>query len=322
MANTVMIEGIKVNADTGKPLGRPPKDPMKLAVYHKLKESATLTGKAPDVAKSGDLAEFIAQYTEDPNVTDAEILEKTANRFEILQKIGRGACEGSVRSLIVSGAGGVGKTHTIEEIVEQYIEKEGIQAEFIKGMVSPINLYMLLYRNRTKNCVTVMDDADAVFFNEDSLGILKAALDSSQKRKINWMSQSAALKENDVPTQFYYEGTMIFISNLDFQGIVDAGKGKIAPHLQALMTRAMYLDLKLHTPREVGLWIDYMVQKHDILVNDGLSPQQQEDVLDFISQHRGNLRNLSIRTALKLSMLVKSEPETWRSLAGELELKR
>lgn len=317
MAQTITRDGFefKINPATGYPMGRPPKDPAKLAVYNKIKVEAMAA------SMGGAVPEELSHYVDDPNETDEEVISKIGQRFEMLNKIARGACEGAVRSLIVSGAGGVGKTHTIEQIVEHYIEEENIQAELVSGVISPIHLYMLLYRNRTKNCVVVLDDADNIFWNEDALSILKAALDSSPKRKISWLSQSAALNENDVPQTFYYEGSMIFITNINFQAIVDGGKGKLAPHLQALMTRALYLDLKLHTARDVGLWIDYIITTNNILVQDGLTPNQQEEVLEFIAENRHRLRNLSIRTALKLAYFVKMSPDNWRSMAETVELK-
>lgn len=317
MPNVITVDGIKVNKDTGKPMGRPPKDPAKLATYNDLRAKAVL---AEASGVSPDLGEHSA-FSDDPNVTNEEIIEQISDRFNILQKIARGACEGSVRSVIISGRGGTGKTHTLEQILEFYQEEENVQVEMIKGIISPINLYMTLFRNRTKNCVVVLDDADNIFWNEDGLSILKVALDSSFKRKISWMSQSAALKESGTPESFYFEGSMIFITNINFQNVVDSGKGKLVPHLEALMTRALYLDLKLHSPRDVGLWIDYMVSKHHILVQDGLTKDQQEDVLDFIAENRDKLRNLSIRTALKLSYLVKMNPDGWRKDAATLELK-
>lgn len=327
MAHTVEIQGIKVNKDTGKPLGRPPKDPVKLAVYQELQKKAAVNAPvAGTKGKKGAMLDVPALddlpvSQDDPTLTDEEVIELTAERFNFMNKITAAACEGSVRSVIISGAGGVGKTYTVEEIVTRYYEDEGIHYETVKGIISPISLYMLLYRCRTKNSVIILDDADNIFWNEDGLSLLKVALDSSSKRKVSWRSQSAALKDDGIPQDFYFEGSMIFITNLDFQAIVDSGKGKLVPHMQALMTRTLYLDLKLHTPREVGLWIDYMVETHGILLGEGLSKEQQSDVLEYIADNRNGLRNLSLRTALKLAALVKMDPENWRTAAKVLELR-
>jgi hypothetical protein len=289
--------------------GRPPKDPVKLEQYL-AKKAAVLAGKP--------IGDAIAAT--DPNAkkeTDEEIVERISTRFDILNELTEGATVGAVRSLVVSGAGGVGKTHTVERILDNAKENYGLITEVVRGVLSPVNLYKLLYRNRTANCVTVLDDADSIFFNDDALSILKAGLDTSLTRKICWMSDSHSLKEDDVPNQFMYEGSMIFITNIDFQAHIDTGKTKLTPHLQALMTRAMYLDLQLHTSRDLVVWINHMVNKHHILVQAGLNHKQEKDVLKYLNENVEQLRNVSIRTALQLAAFVKAKPDNneWQKMA-------
>jgi hypothetical protein len=310
--------GIKCNAATGKPMGRPPMDPKKRRAWERCKQEA-------QVAELNSVAPILT--TEDmepePEMTDAESLKAIGQRMDILGKVSMGVCEGSIRSVIVSGAGGTGKTFKIEEVTEKYAKEEGVKVEFVTGVLTAINLYMLLYLNKEEGTVVVLDDADGIFFNEDALSILKAAMDTKPTRKISWMSESNALVANAVPKSFIYEGGLIFITNVDFQSIVDRGTGKLAPHLEAMMTRAVYLDLMLHSNRDVGLWIDYLIQKENILVTQkGLTPEQQEKVLEFLAEHRNHFRNLSIRTALKVADYVKLYPGNWRKTAETLELKK
>lgn len=314
MAKSIIKYGLKCNPVTGKPLGRKPVDPVKLENWYKCQEEAAKM--VPTVNQDETFPDGLIP-DEDPELTDEDVLNRTAQHFALLQKVVRGVCEGAVRAVIISGAGGVGKTVTVEKILDQYQEEEGVLVETVKSVISPIELYMFLYRNRESNHVVLLDDADNIFWNEDGLSILKAALDSSPKRKIAYMKQSPALADAGIPNSFYFEGSMIFISNIDFQRTVDAGRGKVAPHLQALMTRSLYVDLKLHTPREVGLWVDYMVDKHGILLGEGLTKQQQDAVLEFIQKNRHRLRNLSIRTALKIAYHVKTSEseEEWQTAA-------
>jgi hypothetical protein len=255
--------------------------------------------------------------------TDAEIISRIDDRFTILNELTEAATVGAVRSLVVSGAGGVGKTYTVERLLDNAKEQYNIQTEIVRGVLSAVNLYMLLYRNRNENCVVVLDDADSIFYDEQALSILKAALDTSLTRKISWMAESHALKEKDVPPQFEYNGSMIFITNIDFQMHIDTGKTKLTPHLQALMTRAMYLDLKLHTDRELVVWINHMVMKNHILVQAGLTHKQEKEVLEYLNENINKLRNVSIRTALQLAAFVKAKPENneWKKVAGVICLR-
>jgi hypothetical protein len=319
MAKSIIKYGMKCNPATGKPLGRKPVDPEKLANWMKCQEEANAS--IATISDDGPTVPDGLIPDDDAELSDEEILTRTANHYSLLQKVVRGSCEGAVRSLIVSGAGGVGKTVAVENIVNHYVENEGLVVEVVKGVISPINLFMLLWRNRESDHLIVLDDADNIFWNEDGLSLLKVALDSSPNRKISWLSQSSALADAGIPNTFKFEGSMIFITNIDFQRTVDSGRGKIAPHLQALMTRTLYVDLKLHTAREVGLWVDYMVDKYQILVGEGLTKAQQTAVMEYIQDRRSRLRNLSIRTALKIATLVKSSEseDEWKMAADMTE---
>lgn len=306
--------------------GRPPKDPTKLAAYLALKAQeqtahSVKSGKAESII---DLNKSIV-YVDDPNETEEDTILRIAERFDIMEKCTHGATDGVIRSLIVSGAGGVGKTYTVERILDYAREEKGVKSEVVHGVVTPVNLYKLLYRNRHANNVVVLDDADSIFDEDSALSVLKAALDSTPKRKISWLAEGKSLKgktgEGDTPTDFIYEGTMIFITNLDFQKLVDMGKSRNVAHMQALMTRALYLDLRLHSTRDLTAWVKHIVGKAHILVQDGLSYEQEKEILDFIGENAANLRNLSIRTALKMGAFVKMVGADWKIMAKHTEFR-
>ncbi len=60
-----------------------------------------------------------------------------------------------------------------------------------------------------------------------------------------------------------------------------------------------------------GLFGDYNFQN-----NEG------EQILDFMAKNRTKLRELSIRTALKIADLVKMSPNKWEALALNTVMKR
>jgi hypothetical protein len=250
--------------------------------------------------------------------TDEEMLQEMSTRFDIMAKIIRGAAEGVYRAAIISGAGGVGKTHTIRKILEHFKDKGKIQTEKVSGYMTAVNLFKLLWRNRTKTSIIILDDADGILDDPTGLQLLKAALDTSPVREISWMSESRALKEDDVPQTFIFEGSMIFITNRNMQGEVDMGRSKNTAHLEALMTRTHYVDLKLHTPRQKVLWIEHMVRSQHILAAAGLNKEQIEVVLNYIKEHRDKLRTLSLRTAMQIGEYILSEGNKWKAMADVL----
>jgi hypothetical protein len=204
--------------------------------------------------------------------------------------------------------------------VEQILGASNTPHEIIKGAISAVNLYKTAYRMRKAGSVIVLDDADSLFNDEDALNILKVLCDSSETRKVSWMKESNALIADDVPQSFEFSGAMIFISNLDFQRFVDEGKNKYAQHFEALMSRSLYLDLRLHSRNELGVWIEHVASAGKIFEREGLTTAQGKAVLSFLKKNRDELRELSLRTLLKAAQLVKTN-NNWESMARVLLLK-
>lgn len=249
------------------------------------------------------------------NETPAERVKRIGERFTVMYRLTQGSITGAVRSLIVSGAPGTGKSHTVEHLLSTAADRDLIQYESVKGAISAVNLYKLLYKYSKSNQIVLIDDADSIFDDEDAMNIMKAALDTTAVRRISWLSESNALKAEDIPTQFVYEGAMIFITNKDFQGIVDHGKSRMAPHFAALMSRSIYLDLKLHTTNDLIAWISHLVSKNHILVQRGLDRVQEDEAIAWIQNNVNNVRELSIRTLLKVADFMKTDPTNWETFA-------
>lgn len=250
-----------------------------------------------------------------------EIIAESAARFDRLHTLVRGAFNGAVRSLIVSGAGGTGKTFAIQKIADFYKETKGSKYELITGgMITPVNLFKLLWRNREQGAVTILDDSDTVWDNDSSIALLKAALDTSMERKLSWLSETKALADEGIDNTFKYNGACIFITNVDFQEIADKNTKK-SPHIQAMLTRSMYFDMKLRANHELMIWIKHVVEKNGILVQDGLKPHQQEEILKFMLENALEFRSLSIRTAMKLSSFYKMDHAGWKGMAAEIEFR-
>lgn len=266
---------------------------------------------------NAERAAKLASLRAEPPRADEEILADLTHRFTVLERLTKGAIEKSIRSLVVAGAAGVGKTYTVERM----LEASGIPHAVVRGKLRPLALYMLAYQYRHEGNVILLDDADSIFGDEDALNILKALCDSSVERKVSYLSEAQALKETDTPQEFTFNGAMIFISNLDFQTMVDDQKNRMSPHFDALMSRSLYLELRLRHRSEIGVWVNHIAQKGRIFDREGVPTEFRSQVLDFISTHRENLRELSIRTLLKLCQLVKANPSTWVEDAEVLMLR-
>lgn len=269
-------------------------------------------GRGRPSRASLEAARLASQVTDE---SPAERVARIGERFTVMYRLAQGSISGAVRSLIVSGAPGTGKSHTIESLLANAGDRDLIKYETVKGSISAVNLYKLLFRYSKSDQIVLLDDADSIFDDEDAMNIMKAALDTTAVRKISWLSESNALKAEDIPTSFVYEGSMIFITNKDFQGIVDFGKSRMAPHFAALMSRSIYLDLKLHTVDDLISWISHLVSKNHILVQRGLDRGQEAEAIQWLNDNVAEVRELSIRTLLKIADFMKTDPTNWETFA-------
>jgi hypothetical protein len=251
--------------------------------------------------------------------TDAEIIERLRERFEILDDMTRAVKKGAVRAMIVSGAPGVGKSFGVEKV----LGKHGLMAdiaqdeklkkyEIVKGAMSAIGLYSKLYEFSDSKNILVFDDCDSVLLDDLSLNILKAALDTSKKRTISWNTDSRLLRSEGVPNSFEFKGGAIFITNINFQNIKSK---KLQDHLAALESRCHYIDLTIHTEREKMLRIKQIVS--DGMLNEyDFTEAQTAAIIEFIDANKKRLRELSLRTVLKTADLVRSFPgDKWQRVA-------
>ena len=259
--------------------------------------------------------------TESRKESDEETVERIRERFDMLKDMTKAVKKGDVRAMIVSGPPGVGKSHGVEEVLDRYALMETLGGrqthEVLKGAMSAIGLYCKLYKMADKGKVVVFDDCDSIFNDELSLNILKAALDSKKTRKICWNTDSFKLRNEGVPDSFNFEASAIFITNLKF----DKVKGKLREHLSALESRCHYMDLTIDTDREKMLRIK-QVTADGMLDTYKLTDEVKLEIMDFIDINKEKLRELSLRTVLKVADLAQAFPTKWEAMSENTVMKR
>ena len=254
---------------------------------------------------------------EKPAETDEQAMDRIRERFEILTEMTKACVSGDIRAMIVSGPPGVGKSFGVEQEIDKAclfdkLAAKRLRAEVVKGSATPIGLYQTLYKYSDANCVVVFDDCDSILLDDVSLNLLKGALDSGKKRKISWLSESSTLRREGIPDQFEFKGSVIFITNLKFDGMKSQ---KLRDHLDALQSRCHYLDLTLDTMRDKLLRIR-QIAKDGVLFQDyDFEECVQDDIISFMDENKNRLREVSLRMALKIADLRKMSVMNWKRLA-------
>jgi hypothetical protein len=253
------------------------------------------------------------------NETDEQILDRLRDRFEILDDMTRAVKSGKVRAMIVTGPPGVGKSFGVEKVLAKHDvfatvadDQKLKKYEVVKGAMSAIGLYSKLYHYKDAKNIIVFDDCDSVLLDDLSLNILKAALDTSSKRMIHWNTDSNLLRREGVPDSFEFKGGAIFITNIKFDHVKSK---KLRDHLEALESRCHYLDLTIDTEREKLLRIEQVVNECGMLDKYEFEPYQALEVVDFVKANVSKLRELSLRTVLKVADLKHGFPDKWKAVA-------
>ena len=266
----------------------------------------------------GNTVEFKVK-TEVSKETETEAMDRIALRFGILDEMSAACISGDIRAMIVSGPPGVGKSYGVEAQMEKAsmfdkIVGKKLRFNVVKGAMTALGLYAQLYKYSDNKNVLIFDDCDSVFSDELALNILKAALDSGKTRKICWNSDSRLLREEGIPNQFNFNGSAIFITNLKFENVKSK---KLQDHLEALQSRCHFLDLTINSERDKMLRIKQVHRDADggVFKDYDFEQATQDEILDFMWENHGKLRELSLRMCLKIADLVKISPTNWKNLS-------
>lgn len=257
--------------------------------------------------------------------TEDDAMARIEETFLMLDKITDACSRNVIRGLVVSGPPGIGKSFGVEKQLEaanmfRTLEGKDPLYEIISGGISAIGLYQKLYYNRSAKQVLVFDDCDGALMEEECLTLLKAALNSGDKRRINWNKESRVLAVEDIPESFDFEGSIIFLSNIDFEKTIAKGS-RLAAHLEAIMSRCHYMDLEIGSMRDKLLRIKQIV-RDGMLTPYGFTAQEEADVLAFVLDNAEYLREVSLRVVKKVADLAKADPIGWHAMAEATILTR
>ena len=280
--------------------------------YAMTKAKTALASNGADIPQSGPAFRYIAEVVK----TDDELREEINARFDAMHKLVRITAQGDNRAMIISGAPGLGKTHGVDLELSKV---EGIKVVRISGYTRATGVFKTLYKYRNSNCVVVLDDID-VFSDESMLNLLKAACDMREQRTISWLSNRPLEDEegDELPSSFDFEGSIIFLTNKDFDREIAQG-GKLAPHLDAMISRSLYVNMKVRSTRDYLICLERAVQK-GALSQRGVAPELEEEIMEFVKSNVDKMHDLSVRALLKIANLAKADQD-WKSIARVIMFK-
>jgi len=252
--------------------------------------------------------------------SEEDAMDRIKCRFNILDDMAKATIAGDIRAMIVSGPPGVGKSYGVEQQMEKaslfdQLTNSRTRYEVVKGAMTALGLYAVLYKYSDAKNVLVFDDCDSVFQDDLALNILKAALDSGKSRRICWNSDSSLLNREGIPNSFEFKGSCIFITNLKFENIKSK---RLQDHLEALQSRCHFLNLTIDSDRDKMLRIKQVNRDATggLFNSYKFENNEGQEIFDFMEENAHKLREVSMRMALKIADLFKvTGQNSWKVLA-------
>lgn len=243
-----------------------------------------------------------------PTETYEQRSARIRKRYATLQRMANRIVEGKLPALIVSGPPGLGKSYTVEQALKEH--KEPSEYDVMSGTISAVGLYIALYEQR-EGGIVVLDDCDDVFRDETCLNILKAVLDSSETRTVSYRKRAHWMEELDIPNKFDFDGTVVFCTNMDFEAAIRKGSNMSA-HFEALIDRSLYLSLTMRTTDDFIMRLQHVGIEDGLLVNQGLTEEQAQEVMDFVNLNVKHFYSISIRLLLQIAFCYLEDPACWK----------
>lgn len=250
-------------------------------------------------------------YTPPSEETDEEIETRIKNTYSSMACLVKSVAANTVNSLVISGSPGIGKSYTVENTLRDI---RGNMYAVHKGYIRASHLFRLLWENKNPGDVIVLDDTDAIFGDETALNILKAALELKPVRRIGWGSEKVFEDQDgeEIPRYFDFQGAVIFLTNLDFHNMISSGS-KYSPHLSAIESRSLVLDLGIKSRREYMIKIKQTLDE-GMLSNKGFTKEEEFEIYDFVVDNVDKFREMSLRMIEKVAALYEANPENWKNL--------
>ena len=241
-----------------------------------------------------------------PSVSDKFTIN---TRFSFVEKVVKMVGTGVQASAVITGEGGLGKSFTvlktlkamgmvdINDIVPgQAVNPKKVFTQ-IKGFSTAKNMFRTLYKNN--GSTIIFDDCDSILKDAIAINILKAALDSYDKRVITWGAEMRG--DDDLPRSFEFTGKIVFISNLN-QNKID----------QAIRSRSMLIDLSMTQDQKLDR-MEHLIASEDFMPE--YSVAIKKDAIALIRQLKDTAREISLRTLITVSKIRATAGDDWAELA-------
>lgn len=292
-----------------------------------LTSKANQTQIKTEFLSADDPYKFSRTEVEFPLLTDLQRsslidIDSKLEEFEnIIKKSASNYKECFCNGIIVNGQPGTGKTYNIMRWLEDLQEAGKIYGyETYSGKISPVTLYKVLKETTEKRNILVLDDCD-VFYNSESLNLLKAALNNT-KDKNDYKSRLVSYGTRGRVDSFSFDSFLIMITNESFDR---QDYNELSDHMKAVLDRVHLMSVTL--TREDILIKNLSIVENFINKDKRLNTNAKQQLLKVFNEEIHDMLiydifekckvNFSIRFFLKLADLIMLFGDSWKSFSND-----
>ena len=266
--------------------------------------------------------------------------------FDDIKTVTEFVAKGHSKSLIICGEGGTGKTYEVTSTLKRVLGEPGDKYTYHSGAkIAPRSFYATVFRER--DVLQVWDEADDILKQAETIMMLKPALDTSGKPAMEYITGTYPMNgkseaeirdycaqcddadslmftqnvnkvkdgEMVIPSKFYFDGEMIFISNMRASQIEDAIKSRSIFIDVYLCARDMYNRtksiMKAKYPNKSDEQLDKFFEALGMAI-----PDADEEVTYMTPEIARKRKPLTIRSAVIGMALQDAGVESWARIAS------
>ena len=200
------------------------------------------------------------------SLTDEDHLATLGDKMAMVKRAVRQVINRKVNGLYLWGSGGIGKTYTIT----QELEQAGCDFKQLSGNITARGLFDLLYDN--PNSIHLLEDLEHLFEDKKVQGLLRAALWGSKggvdNRWIKWITNKETLKKR-------FTGGLLINCNKPLGSL---------PQLKAIQDRITAIELQV-SPEETYAQMRQIARKEK---HAELTARECGEVAEVLIEHASN----------------------------------